>query len=175
MAPGKAALSCCPQTQPAQSCGSSARHGQSRGTTNTATPPPAHSRVRGGGEGGRKIKLTNIRLFVGFDDFSQFEISCNDGHLKERRQRGERLGSSVPALAAADRARWTSNSCFPRGRGASDCSASAHPVGSPEVKTRSGTAGTAHGDGPRSERCRAAPRRPVPLPPGGDRLTPARS
>ena len=30
----------------------------------------------------KKIQLTNIGLFVGFDDFSQLKISCNYGHLK---------------------------------------------------------------------------------------------
>lgn len=105
---------------------------------NTATPRRACSRVREGEKGKSKIKLTNIGLFVGFDDFSQFKISCNDGHLKKRgRKRGERLSSTAPALAAADRAIWASNSCFSWGRGANNCSASAHPVGNPKVQIRS--------------------------------------
>lgn len=46
------------------------------------------SDVREEGKTGRKAKLTNVGLFVGFDDFSQFKISCNDGHLK--REEGRR-------------------------------------------------------------------------------------
>lgn len=35
-----------------------------------------------------KIQLTNIGLFVGFDDFRQLKIPCNDGHLEKRRKTG---------------------------------------------------------------------------------------
>lgn len=124
-------------------------------------PPPPHSpqspiqpwdpqeRRKPGKPG--KIQLTNIGLFVGFDDFRQLEIPCNDGHLEKSRKTG---------MSGSERLRsfhMDGNSCFPWGK-AKDSSASAHP-GIPRCRRLPGSV------------CRGFERprlgnRPRPCPPG---------